>query len=496
MLMANLMAALLTIGLCTSCFDEESFPTPSSARISFASDTLQFDTLISQTSSPTAQFTIYNLSSDGIEITDVRFEGSQAAQFLANVNGTEILPTTTSLPLPISCRGKDSLTAWVQFNAPELDNDVAQLCEAQLAITLANGVKQTVVCQGYSQSVVRLPHITYTADTTFAPTRPIFVEDSIIVEENTTLTIAPGATLLFAPTASLQVKGTLKANGALGSPITMRGHRYDDMFDQQPYDRIDSQWQGVSFAPSSMDNYLNYCDIHSSYYGVVCDSAPNLTDLKLKIENSILHNSRLNGLTIDQCRVEVGNSQITNAEHNCIDITGGYTRFIHCTVGWFSPFSTRQGHALVFTNHKDERACPVELMEFRNSIITGHNSDEVFGYASEDQTIANNYQFYNCLLNTPEITDTSHALNCVWETSSSEVRQAYNFVNFNYDALLYDFRLAAGSPARYVGDPAVTREYYPYDRIGRLRQTTASDVGSCAGCYEYSAEDQPQETTN
>ena len=85
-------------------------------------------------------------------------------------------------------------------------------------------------------------------------------------------------------------------------------------------------------------------------------------------------------------------------------------------------------------------------------------------------------------LNTREIKDKPNVLNNVWETSKSEVRQAGNFINFDYKSLIYDFRLTAESPARFIADPAVTKQYYPNDRHGTPR---LKDNLSDAGCYQY-----------
>lgn len=475
-----LLTLITTMSLSlTACLDEQTFPTPADARISFSSDTLDFDTILINRESPTTQFTIYNQSSKGIRITKVAFEGADKDAFLANVQGYAI---KEGQDITIDCAGKDSVTAFAQFNAQPTDQDQAIKSEADLIVTLANGVSQKVHLVGYSQPVVELKGEVITQNTTLSATRPFAVYDSLVVKQGATLTIAPGSILLFAPDAGIRVEGTLKAEGTLAQPITMRGNRYDDMFVNQPYDRIDNQWQGIWLTTSSYDNHIDHCDIHSGNYGIICDSADQSRP-KLKLENSIVHNVRRNGLTINQCQVFVGNSQITNAEANCIDVTGGSSLFVHCTIGWFSPFSTRNGHALVFTNHSGDNARPINQLTFYNSIITGHNSDEIFAYTSDNKSVANNYAFYNCLLNTPEITDDANVQNNVWENRQSAIKQAANFVNFDYQSLIYDFRLAAESPARYIGDPNITRQYYPNDRLGNPR--IVSNNPSDAGCYQY-----------
>ncbi|MDD6783705.1 MAG: hypothetical protein PUD79_04000 [Prevotellaceae bacterium] len=462
-----------------SCVSEEDFPTPADARIAFSADTLDFDTIIINKESPTTQFAIYNTSSSGITITSVAFEGDASQDFLANVDGTFIDGHT---PISIDCRGKDSLIAFAQFNSRDHDRDQAVLSEAKLVFTLANGVKQGIVVKGYSQSVVEKRGLVVDQNTTLDASRPIAIYDSLVVKPGATLTIAPGNTLLFSSEAGIKVEGTIKAEGTLDKPIVFRGNRYDDMFKNQPYDRIDNQWQGIWLTASSYDNHFNFCDIHSGNYGIACD-ASDIGIQKLTLENSIIHNTRRDGLSLNQCKSFIGNSQITNAENYCVYVVGGNTTIIHCTIGWFSPFSTRLGNALLFCNHIDEQPYPIENLEIRNSIVTGHQSDEIFANISTDETVANNYSFYNCLLNTPEIKDNPQVLNNVWENNKSEVKHDGNFINFDYKSLIYDFRLSADSPARFLADPVTTSTYYPLDRLGQPRPTNGQQAD--AGCYQY-----------
>lgn len=459
----------------TSCLDEEKFDTPTGARLRFAMDTLDMDTVIANTVSPTKMLSIYNDNSAGISITNVTIEGD-TQYFMAIVDGRKI---NGELPDPIDCSGKDSLLALVQFSARPTDSPEPQACEAKLILTLANGLQQRIVLKGYSQDVITMRDKHITADTTFMPDRPIMIYEDLTIDEGATLTIAPGTTLLFHTTSGIQVDGTLIARGTATEPITFRGHRYDNMFVNQPYDRIDNQWRGITFTTTSYDNHLDHCDIHSSNRGIACDSS-DVDRLKLKLENSIIHNTKWHALWLNQCKTFVGNCQITNAEANCIDISGGDNTFVHCTVGSFSPFIAFRGNALVFRYGDEEHPTPIKRLEFYNSIITGYANDEIFAYGSDHDESEDNYAFYNCLLNTPAIDDKATIMNNVWETKDMEVKGQSNFINFNLRSLIFDFGLTENSPARMIADPAITQKYYPLDRLGRPR-----DEHPDAGCYVW-----------
>lgn len=473
-----LFVIALTLPLFTACVSDEEFPTPAGAKVSFSVDSIDFDTIITHTESVTEQFSIYNKNSKGITVTSVSLEGPGKDAFLANVDGMAI---TSGAPINIDCRGKDSLIAFVQFNAQDNDNDDAQLSEAYIVFTLANGVQQRVYLSGYSQDVVVMRGKVISKDTTFSATRPIAIYDSLYVKPGVTLTIAAGNTLLFSPDAYLKVDGTLKAEGSLEKPITFRGNRYDNMFTHQAYDDVYNQWKGITLTSSSYDNYLNHCDIHAGQWGIICDSS-DVKRLKMKLENSRVHNVVDHCLDLKNCQTFVGNSQITNAAKNCINILGGDHQFIHCTVGSFSPFTAFRGNALVFRNYIGEATYPITRLDVFNCIVTGYASDEVFAYMAPNSDIPCNYSFRGSLLDTPEITDNPNVTNNVWETKDMEIKQKDNFIDFNLKQLRYAFRLVEDSPARGIADPEITSTYYPLDKTGRDR---LADPKPDAGCYQY-----------
>lgn len=474
-----ILFSLMAVISLASCISDEDFPTPAGATFRLSADTIDLDTVITHTASATRMLTLYNDRSDGLSLTSVTIEGDDAAQFLANIDGTAISHDSSLSDYTIDCRGKDSLIAFVQFNAKDIDQDDAALSEARLVFTLANGQHQSVVLLGYSQDAIVLSSNVITTNTTLQATRPYVINDSLVVAEDATLTLSPGTTLLFRPQAYLKVNGTLIANGTVEQPVTMRGHRLDNMFEHQPYDRINNQWQGITFTATSYNNRLNHCDIHSSNYGIVCDSS-DITRLKLQLENSVVHNTKLDALRLTATQAFIGNSQISNAEGRCVFITGGDLQFIHCTIASFSPFTAMRGSALVFSNYSGTIPYPLQRLDIVNSIVTGYASDEIFGERISDESIPFSFSFRNSLLCTPEVTDNPDVSQCLWEATDDTLTRARNFVPFDLPALYYEFQLRTDSKARGLANPIIAEQYYPLDRLGRKR-TPVSD----AGCYQF-----------
>lgn len=469
---------LLLCGCMLSCMDEEKFDTPAGATLDFSIDTLKFDTVLANVGTPTRYFMAYNHNKKGIRITDISFENGESRGFRVNADGLYI---NNGLQQPIERRKGDSLRIFVELTPEAYDRDEPVEVSARLIFTLANGMRQSVVLTAFSQNVNVMRNIHVMRDSILASGRPYLIYDSLTVAEGATLTLQAGAMLYFHSNAGLRVDGSLKAEGTLKQQIVFRGDRTDMMFENQPYDRVPNQWQGIRFTSSSYGNELNYCDIHSGNYGIVCDSSDASRE-KLRMENSVVHNMGGNCITLFSTNAFVGNTQITNAANYCIAVYGGNADFVHCTIANCYPFEARRDGALYYSNEFNGQPYPIEKLSVRNSIITGYSDDEIYGVKSEAYPkAAFNYGFYNSLLDTPEVDD-EQIVGCKWDNSKNKVCREGNFPKFNNAALIYSFKLVKESPAVGLGDETVTSIYYPNDRLGRPR---LADGHSDAGCYEF-----------
>ena len=475
-ILLTVLTAALLFG---ACLDEEKFDTQAGDRLAFSKDTLRLDTVISGQSTPTAFFMVYNRNDHGVSIADVSFEGGRSEGFRVNVDGMYV---NDGLSQSIDCPKKDSLRVFVELTPAVNDSDDPVELEAKLLFTLSNGVQQQVVLSAWSQDVIVLRGLHIADNTTLAAKRPYLVYDSLIVDEGTTLTLAAGTLFYFHSDAGLRVDGTLHVEGTLERPVVLRGDRTDLMFENQPYDRVPNQWQGIRFTAASYGNRLNWCDVHSGHDGIVCDSS-DISRLKLRIENSIVHNMGGDCLRATDSKLFVGNSQISNAGKMCVRLIGGDAEFIHCTIAQFYPFDGLRGPALEYSNYQGEVARPLIRAHFINCIITGYSDDEIFGVQWEGHPETDfNYGFYNSLLDTPEVVDDVNIVLCQWDRNSNPVKREGNFPKFNLDALLFGFDLVEKSLAVGAADASITLSYYPRDRRGTVRM---ADGQTDAGCYEY-----------
>lgn len=476
--MRNILWLFIISLMISGCLGEESFSLSPDDRVTFGVDSVEIDTVISGEGSVTYQFWAYNRNSKALRIKDLYLGKGGSSSFRVNVDGEFLADGRNGIPNELLAG--DSCCIFVEVTPNEEHPQTVYRVEDELVLVTEGGARSAVKLAASCLNVKVLRGEVISDDITLQADRPYQILDSLVVAEGKTLTIPAGTQLLFHADASLVVYGTLRVEGSLEQPVIFRGDRLGMMFENQPYDRISSQWQGIEFRKGSTGNYLNYCDIHSGVYGVKCDEA------ELNIENSVIHNMRQYCLQSTMSTVWAGNCQITNAGEDCLNIKGGSLDFVHCTVANFYPFIDRseQAATLRFSNGYDNRLLPLQKLLFCNCLITGFAKDCIYGddiSTTSSDAVPFEYFFQNCLLCTPR-DESMLQLNTIWEDEQpEETRRAKNFLpEFDYDALIFSFTLNPASSAIGNGDPEVAK-LYPLDRNGHPRTEQKTDIG----CYQY-----------
>ena len=468
----------------SSCDDAASFTTSRNALLSFSTDTLQFDTVISTVGSSTRQLVVYNRNADGLRIVSARLRGGSGTPFRVNVDGSYLEPESGARAYDFEVRTGDSIRVFAEVTMPENGQDEPVPVEDMLVFTLESGVEQEVVLSAVGQDAYLWRGKVVTSDTLLEAGRPIVVYDSLSVVEGVTLTMQPGVQLYFHDGANLWVHGRIVAEGTKEQPVVFRGDRTDRMFDYLPYDNTPSRWGGIRLKATSTDNRLEYVDIHSASYGIACDSS-STEAVKLTMENSVIHNVGGEGLGLYHCRALVSNTQISNTLGHCVAVVGGWVEFVHCTLAQFYPWDASRGDALYLANQWLAMDYPLEHAHFRNCLVTGYAEDVVMGNLKEDDGEVD-YYFGNCVLRTVAPADgDARFANVTYEETGGENAGQGQFRLFDTDNFLYDFRLKDTSVARDKG-ALEWAEDLPSDRYGVDR---VADGMPDAGCYEFVPEE-------
>lgn len=473
----------LLVVLLVSCDDYDNWTVDSTARLTFSEDTLAFDTVITSQSSPTRQLLVWNKNKKGVRISQVALAKGSDSRFRVNVDGQYLYGGVGD---DFEIRSKDSIFVKVEVQLPEDAAEPNPHYEDDLVFMLESGVSQAVRLVADGLDVYVLQGKVLVSDTTFTADKPLWIKDSLVVEEGVKLTINPGTRLMFHDDVNLIVKGTLNAVGTLDQPITFRGDRLDHLFPYLPYDNTTNRWGGIHFTATSKNNIMEQCDVHSGTYGIRCDSTLNL-DTKhpvLQLTNSIVHNVGGHGLDVYNSCVDVIGSQISNTLGHTVNITGGATFFVHCTIAQYYPFSADRGNALFITNKLGEDdVYPFYYSYFINSVITGLAEDVIMGEMVEvSETQALPYLFKNCLLRTVESDDEMRFVNIVYDNDDIDPSGSKHFKLYDDYNFLYDFTPVEESVIRGKADMEQTRMYSPVDRLGTSRLT---EDGADMGAYQY-----------
>lgn len=467
-----LVIVMLTPLIIASCDDEEDYTTSPRVTLQFSADTIRFDTVFTSIGSSTMLFKVYNPSDESLLIPSVGLAGKGSTGFRVNVDGM-----TGHTFNNVELRAGDSLFVFVEVTVDPHDQDTPFLVQDSLVFNLASGLRQQVLFEAVGQDMIPLYGPLFSRDTTLTGHRPYVIYDSLVVAEGVTLRLTEGTRLYFHDGAFCRVAGTLHAEGSRQRPVVFRGDRLDRMFSYLPYDRLDSQWEGITIQATSFDNYLNYVDIHSGNYGIVCDSS-DLSRDKLTIENSVIHNVAGDALRGTNCRIWVGNTQLTNAGGHTANVRGGDVQFFFSTLANFYPWDLR-GAALCISN----RGVALERADFRSCLITGYSSNELMVVRDTVATMPLNYHFDHCLLNIPsDSISNERYVEVIPDSVEAEVSRIAHFPKIDTDIFYYDFSLDSLSTARGRGNIEDARLYYPTDRNGRSRLI---DEAPDAGAYEY-----------
>lgn len=465
---------LLALGLLLlSCNDDEKFSTSTADKLTFSSDIISLDTVFSTIPSSTKSFWVYNNNHEGIRCNSVRLESGNQTGFRVNVNGLYLNSTNGYRANDVMLYHGDSLRVFVEITSPANGESLPKIISDNLIFELQSGVEQKLKLQAWSWDATKISSLHVYNDTTIGSGgKPILISDGITIAEGAVLNVTAGTTLYFDSNAGIDVYGRLNIVGSSNNNVVIRGSRLDIMFSYLPYDRMSGQWKGIHFYESSYNNSIKYCDIHSAYNGIVCDSS-DIDKTKLCLEESTIHNCQGFGLQSVNSNIVVLNSQITNTLNNCIYIDGGNALINACTVAQFYPFDSNRGSAFRFLSKH-----PLKSMSVLNSIITGYADDQLDGLKSENNAF--NYDFNHCVIRTPVVTtsDSIYFKNIIYEsTVNAETVGKNHFHIIDADNQYYDFHLADKSAAIDKADKVTAPTL---DRNGKSRIGNP-DVGA----YEY-----------
>lgn len=478
-ILSLLVASFMLLQACDGMDDH--YATNPDYRLSFSVDTLSFDTIFSTVGSTTRQFMIYNRNKEPLKMEKIQLASDGATGFRINVDGRK----GTSFE-NIGILEEDSMYVFVEVTVNPGDNNQPLLIQDSVLFWV-NGRRQSVLLEAYGQDV----HLykgghTFATDTLLPANRPYLIYDSLVIAKDITVTVEQGAGFYFHNKARMVVHGTLKAPGTLDAPIIFRGDRLDDIIaGSLPYDRTPAQWDGIRFTSDSYDNAFDHVIVRNGTSGLFFEpSEPGRT--KLTMDNSQVTNMDGNLFSAINCRMDIANSEFTNATGTIVSLAGGNYQFTQCTLANFMTLRSRNDSipfTLLLTNTLSKGQTGIINARFDNCIIDGSrqatDNKVIYGEFYLDEPGAEvTYLFNHCVLKmkgqeSAQFTDVSFV----------NKGPAYRMLGGRDNKYMYDFRLDSATTVGVgMADPAIAAQY-PIDRYGVNRLTSSN--GPTIGAYEY-----------
>lgn len=467
-----LIIILISGGLIFSC-EKDNYNNPDSAKLTFSTDTVMFDTIFTTLGSTTQSFRVKNPYNQTLLISSIKLAGGDQSSYRLNIDG-EMVNEIKDIEL----RPKDSLYIFVEVTIDPNGVNQPMIVHDSIVFTIDGGI-QDVDLVAYGQDFVPIRQgiintTTWTAD------KPYLVFDYAFIDSLQTLTIEAGTHIFLHDSAGIFVAGTIIAKGTPENPIIFQGDRLEQLYKDVP-----DQWGGIMIYPNTTQSVFENVEIKNGMVGlqlghVYYDGGANVKLHNVKIEHMTFY-----GIYGVKSNIEATNTLVDDCGSSCIYlIVGGSYDFNHCTVAnYWGSLTHRTTPSVIFTNYASDDstyyAGDLVKLNWNNSVIWGNLDGSELGSSSNGQN-AFNYSFDHCLIKVSDSiykADIDHYTEILRNTTEITYIDSILFEdvdNYNYipDSL---------SPLRDFGLRSYAEEV-PLDltNISRL-----DDSGPDIGAYEY-----------
>ncbi|WP_155975677.1 hypothetical protein [Daejeonella oryzae] len=388
----------------SACRKEEIITRNSSAKLSFSSDTILFDTVFTSIGSTTRRLKVYNPNKNAIRISSIKLSGGASSPYQININGQA---TNQLNDLEIS--GKDSINIFIKVSINPGSAMLPFIVSDSLLFS-TNGNHQVVQLAAYGQNANFLDAQTISQNSTWDDSLPYVIYNSALVEKDITLNITKGARIYFHKDSKLFIAGTLKVKGSVGDSVTFSSDRTEQIYRDEP-----GQWGGLHFLKSSKSNSIEFTSIKNALTGIRVDSLSENNEPKLILANSILKNMEVSGLMLYNADIKAFNNLIYNCGQYLIyAVLGGNYDFKQNTLAGLNFNFPRQSPAVYFSdNYQTESSSQsAELkIELVNNIVWGSLDNEL--QIDKKNTLPLNIRLQNNLIksNNASFTENGNLLN-------------------------------------------------------------------------------------
>jgi hypothetical protein len=405
--------------------------------------------------------------------------GGTSSYYRLNIDGQ-----ATREIIDYEIRAHDSAYIFVEVNVdPQNSNSPMVIDDSIMFYT--NGNQQNVKLVAYGQDV-HLYNDSVIETQTWLADKPYLIYNSVLVNEDATLTIDAGAQIYFHNESAMWILGTLIVNGTAEQKVNFQGDRLEDWYENAPgqwygYYRNDSTEYltgGIHFWQGSTNNIINHAIIKNGVKGIQVDYVGESDQPTLTLSNSIIKNMSSIGLLAQTSTLLVSNTVIANCGYYAVVLGyGGQYEFYHSTIGNYYEFDSRSTESLVFNNYYtvDDVNTAFDFSAiFGNCIVYGNLTNEFITDFDTTGGAQFGFLFDHCMLKLDDDYDTSN--DAIFKDIIRDNDSLPNFVD-TYEG---DYRLDTLSAAKDKGSTYYST-FYPNDQDGINR---TDDGKPDLGAYE------------
>lgn len=466
---------IVLILILASCRKEEAISDNSSLKLNFSTDSVIFDTVFTSIGSATKQVRVYNNSNSKIKISNLSLGSGDQSAYRINVDGESGDNFSN-----IEISGGDSIYIFVRVTIDPQNVNNPYVVEDDIHF-LTNGNEQSIKLVAWGQDanyiladtyIEGLPPFKIVADSLetvhWTSQKPYIIYGYAVINSYGKLIIDEGSKIYFHQGSGLwaYVDGVLNVDGTVENPVTFRGDRLED-----EYDNVPGQWDRIWLMEgrSGYDHIINNAIISNGFIGLQMESFLSFTENKVKLHNVIIENMTGIGIFSRIFNIEANNTVVANCGgYNLAFTGGGNYNFVQSTVAGYWSFSVRNTPAVFINNYLlDTLDQPIPFpinFSFDNSILYGYNENE---FETDMDGGADSLYYFN-----------SSMLKTTYDVSNTEF---YTNVLKNEDPLFIDteakdFRIDSLSPAVGRADKAIAATV-PKDILNNQRMPLP-DIGA------------------
>ncbi len=470
----------------TSCY-EEKFTTDPGDTLTFSTDTVSFDTVLTEINTVTRYFKVYNPHDLFIRISEVKLTGIHTDFFRLNVDGT-----TGDIIRDVQINPHDSIYVFVEATIdPDQPVSISPfIIEADISF-ITNQQEQSVKLVAWGQNANYIPGpdvnnkvLILSCDlgqVTWDDPKPYVLYGTLLID-SCTLILPPGARLyVHGGIANNELgiynqgliytlpMGRIMVEGTLDKPVIIRDDRIEPDYG--------GAWAGIRLGPTSGPHKFSYAQMKNALIGILADSASHVT-----VDHSIIAFTEGAGIYARHADAQVTNSLFYENGTQGIALTyGGNYNIDYCTMANYG----NTAEALLMNNfYCDDPLCSngVQLNKLtariNNSIMVGSATDEVWmvdggtpGDGMFDILMHNNIVIVDELLKNDQypLFFSTVCLDCFEYNPGDILFEDMQMNDYNLDSLSI-------AEHKAIPIPGITD-----DLDGALRDHVQPDIG----CYEY-----------